>query len=456
MAKKHTTDLTNGPIFMKFIKFAVPLMISSLFQQLYHSADLFVAGNFSRDCATTLGAVGACGSITTLILNMFVGLSAGATVVCANHFGAGNQEKLNRSVRTAIAFAFCGGIFVAILGNFLARPLLMLLETPGEILDRAVSYIRIIFIGKLPALLYNSGAGILRAFGDTKRPMYILTVSGLINLSLNLVFVICFHWDEVGVAVATMISQIVSASVVLSIIFHPENGFGVKLKDIRIFKEEFIGILKVGIPTGLNSTLFSVANVTVTSALNSLGAKAVAGIAACNSVTNIINTIGGSMGTASVSFAAQNYGAGKLKRVDRMLWQAILFADSVYLILALIVTPNPSFFVGIFANDPEIIPYGVEKLLLFAWGVMLNAPQQMFSACQRGMRETVVPTIVSLAFTVLPRLFWILFVFPNLPQKATWIYISFPISWGLASVAQFVSYRKTRKRAEKRVSEGKM
>ncbi len=456
MARKHTMDLTNGPIFLKFIKFAVPLMISSLFQQLYHSADLFVAGNFSRDCATTLGAVGACGSITTLILNMFVGLSAGATVVCGNHYGAGNKDKLNRSVRTALAFAMCAGIFVAVAGNFLSRPLLVLLKTPDEILDHAVAYMRIIFIGKFFALIYNSGAGILRAFGDTKRPMYILTVSGLVNLSLNLVFVICFHWDEVGVAVATVISQIVSSSVVLSIVFNSKNGFDVKLKDIRIFKEEFFSILKVGIPTGLNSTLFSVANVTVTSALNSLGAKAVAGIAACNSVTNIINTVGGSMGTASVTFAAQNYGAGKLKRVDQMLWRGILFAEGFYFVIALIVSSNPSFYVGIFANDPEIIPYGVEKLILFVWGVMLNAPQQMFSACQRGMRETVIPTLVSVAFTVLPRLFWILFVFPHLPQKATWIYISFPISWGLASIAQFFSYRRTRRRAEMRVSEGKM
>lgn len=456
MSKKHTTDLTVGPIFPKFIKFAFPLLITSLLQQMYHSADLFVAGNFSRDCAKTLGAVGACGSISSLILNMFVGLSAGATVVCANHFGAGNGEKLKRSIRTAVAFSFCGGVFVTILGVLLSRPLLTLLGTPKEILDPAVSYMRIIFIGKIPALIYNSGSGILRAFGDTKRPMLIASVSGFINLSLNLVFVILFHWDEVGVAAATVISQAVSAVTVLCIIFRPKSGFGVRFREIRIFKEEFFSILKVGIPTGLNSTLFSVANVTVTSALNTLGADAVAGIAACNSVTNIINTVGSSTGTASVSFAAQNYGAKKLERVDRMQWQAILYADGIYFLVALVITANPSFFVGIFAGDPDIIPYGVEKLLLFAWGVMLNAPQQVFSACQRGMRETVFPTIVSLFFTVIPRLLWILLVFPHLPQRATWIYVSFPISWGLASVAQFFSYRKTRLRAEKRLAEGNL
>ena len=280
-------DLTNGSVAKVFVKFTIPIILSALMQQLYHAADMWVVGNFSQNSEVALGAVGASTHIVTLILNFFVGITTGANIVCANYIGAGNKEGLARAMRTSIASALVGGIFVSVVGCFAARPMLILLDTPEARIDEAVLYLRIVFIGKISALLYNAGAGILRAHGDSQRPMYILTGTGILNVVLNLIFVIFFHLDAAGVAAATAIASTVSAVLVLMILFHPQGEFGLNLLDVRIYLDELKQILRVGLPAGINSILFSISNLTVTSSLNGLGTQSVAGVSAANSIMNI-------------------------------------------------------------------------------------------------------------------------------------------------------------------------
>lgn len=455
MAKKYSMDLTKGPVLKNFILFALPIVASNLMQQLYQAADMLVVGNFSQDSTVALAAVGASANITTLILNLFTGLSLGANVICANCIGSGDRSALRRTMRTSISASVIGGIIVSIFGIVMARPLLIAMNTPALVLDEAVKYMQIIFVGKLPSLIYNAGAGILRAHGDSKRPMFILLVTGLINCVLNLLFVMVFHLDAVGVAIATTVANYLSAFIVFRILMNPEGGYGLEIREIRIYKRELLDIIRIGLPSGINSMMFSAANVIVVSTLNGLGAQAAAGVSAANSILNMLNTLATGYGAAFVAFAAQNYGAKNIRRIDRSLWQGIIFGDSILLLIAMIVSIDPPFFVGFFANDEVIASLGAEKLFVNVWGLLFHMPQNSINSIQRGMKITIVPTIISIGFTTVPRLIWILFFFPLLPQTVTSLYLCYPISWGLATVAQTVSYLFSRKKAIRAFAETK-
>ncbi len=446
MAKTYFRDLTKGPILKQFILFALPIIASNMMQQLYHAADMLVVGNCSQDSTMALAAVGASTNITSTIVSLFVGLSTGVNVICANCIGSKEREGLLRTMQTAIAAFTYGGIIVAVFGVVMARPLLVMMDTPAAVLDEAVKYMQVIFVGKFPALIYNAGAGILRAHGDSKRPMYILLITGLINFILNLVFVIVFRLDAVGVAIATTVANYLSAILVMYVLLKPENGFNLRLRDIRICSKDLLDIVKIGLPSGINSMLFGFSNVVVVSTLNSFGEQAVAGISAANSILNILNTFAGGMGSAFVAFAAQNYGAKNIRRIDTSLWQGILFGDLIYLVIAFVLTAVPEFFVGIFAEDPTVAALGAQKLLTNVWGMLLQLPQNSLNSIQRGIKVTTMPTVISIGFTIVPRVIWIMFVFPHLPRTLISLYLCYPVSWFLATVAQFVSYLLARKK----------
>lgn len=447
MASRHSMDLTTGSVFKKLLLFTLPILASNMIQQLYHAADMLVVGNFSQDSTIALAAVGASSNITSMILQLFVGLSTGANIICANCIGSGNRKELLRTMQTSLAASTIGGIFVSVFGIVMARPFLVMMDTPALVLDDAVKYMQVIFVGKLPSLVFNAGAGILRAYGDSKRPMYILAVTGLVNVVLNVVLVTVFRLDAVGVGIATTVASYLSAFMVLSILFHPEGEFGLHFSEIRVHKEALFDILRVGLPSGINNMLFGFSNVIVVSTLNSFGAQAVAGVSAADSVLTILNTVTSGFGHACAAFAAQNYGAKNIKRIDTSLWQAILFGDLIYFGIALVLTSVPEFFVGIFAEDPTVATSGAQKLLTNAWGMLLQLPQNALNCIQRGMKVATLPMAISIGFTIIPRLLWITFVFPCLPRTLLSLFLCYPVSWFLATVAQIVSYFFARRKA---------
>ena len=305
---KNKMDLTEGSVLKKLLLFAIPIILTNILQQLYHAADMVVVGNFAKDSTTALAAVGSTASITSLCLNLFIGLAVGANVVCARLFGAKKEEELRRAMHTSVLLAALCGVGIGILGVIFSRPLLVMTGSPADVIDHATLYMQIIFMGQPGSLVYNFGAGILRSHGDTKRPMYILMSSGLVNVILNLVLVIGFHLDSAGVAIATVVSYYLSAAAVLWILFSPHGEFRLSFSELRLSKE-LRDVTGVGIPSGLNSMVFSLSNVIIISALNSLGGVVLAGNSAAHNVDATLYQVLVAFYTACISFTGQNCGA---------------------------------------------------------------------------------------------------------------------------------------------------
>lgn len=455
MARGYSMDLTKGSVFKKFLFFSFPLLVTNLLQQFYHSADVIVVGKFAQNSTVALAAVGSTGQITALLLNLFVGLSVGANVVCAQRRGAGDRNGVYRVIGTSLLTSLVSGVFLAVVGFLLSKPLLTLMGSPQSVIEDATVYMQIIFLSKPASLIFNFGAAILRAHGDTKRPMYILTSTGIINVVLNLLFVIVFHLDSAGVALATTIASYVSAALVLFILFRESGEYNVSLSDVKFYKEEFAAIAKVGIPTGINSILFNISNVIVASTLNSLGEISVAAVSAATSLSNIVHTFGSSFTSAAVSFSGQNYGARRLDRIDRLLWQGSLLVLSLLLIANIVVTVFPTFFMGLFTSDVKVIQAGIPKLLLTTWGYMLYVIASMCNSCQRGFGKSIIPTIIDVGCICVVRLIWVLAVFPFLEQTIANLYIAYPISWTCCLIGQSINFYFVRKREWKKLTEEK-
>jgi putative MATE family efflux protein len=444
-------DLTHGPVMKKMIVFAIPILLSALLQQTYHAADMIVVGNFAKDSTASLAAVGAVGSINALFLNLFLGLSVGANVICANLYGAGKKNQLRTAMHTSVAVGVISGLLLAVLGIVFSRSMLVLIDCPQTVIDEATTYLRILFIGQPASLLYNFGSGILRAHGDTKRPMYILTVTGLINVLLNLVFVIVFHLDSAGVALATTVANYLSAAVILTILLHPAGEYRLSLKELSLEKREVVRIAKIGIPCSLNGIVFSLANLLVTSAYNTLGAVALASNSAAGNMDVILHQILASFSAACVSFAGQNYGAKNLKRIDKLLWQSVLISVCAVMLVNAFTFTFPEFFMRIFTKDPDVIALGTTRIFVFGGGYVLFSLADMAIGCLRGMGKTLAPTILNATFVCLPRMIWVALIFPLHPTY-NFLLICYPLSWALSSTAQFICYLYYRRKEGKLLS----
>jgi len=449
MAPGKSMDLTRGSVFKKLVVFAFPILISNLLQQLYHAADVVVVGNFAKNSTVSLAAVGSTGSITTLLLNLFLGLSMGANVICANLFGARKKEELRRAMETALIVAAFSGLLVGAAGFFFARPLLGLMGSPDSVIDEATRYMQIIFLGQPASLVYNFGAGILRAHGDTKRPMYILSVAGIFNVVLNLVFVIVFHLDAAGVAIATIIAHYLSAIAVLILLFSPHGDFRLSLTRLRFDRKLFGKILRIGIPGGINGMVFSLSNVVIVSAVNSLGDVVVAGNSAAASVDSVVFQILSAIYSACISFAGQNFGAKSFKRIDRLLWQSILLTEGILAVICLFIGWNPAFFIGLFTKEAAVIRVGIPRLLTVVRGYLIYAVSEMCIGCLRGMGKSMVPTVLNLVSICVPRMIWTLLVFPHHANFA-FLMLCYPISWVFSSVSQLICYLVCRRREEQK------
>lgn len=437
MASRHTMDLTTGSVAKKLLIFALPILVSNQLQHLYSAADNIVVGQFAGKLA--LAAVGSTGSATVLILNLLNGLSVGANVVCANLRGAKKQKELSQCMHTAILLAALGGIFFSALGVTVARPLLKMMKSPDTVIDQATLYMRIYCLGIPASMLYNFGAGILRAHGDTRRPMIILTVSGVINVCLNLVFVILFRMSVAGVAIATVTSQLISAVSVLTILFSPKGEFKMRFRELRFHRQELCSLVTVGVPCGLNGLVFSVSNVTVQSTVNSFGDTAMAGSAAAGSINDFIYLVLSGFYTACVSFSGQCFGAHKFRRIDQLLLRSILMCAGVVSLMATAVTVFPRQVLSLYNKDAEVLTAAIPKLLIIAWSYIIYTLSELTLGCLRGMGKSGIPTLLNACFICVPRLLWIWFIVPLHPSMGL-LYICYPVSYVFNSAALGIYY----------------
>ncbi len=437
-------DLTQGSVFKKLFAFAFPLWLATLVQQIYHAADVIVVGKFAENSTTALAAVGSTGSVTNMILNIFLGLSVGAGVCCANFYGAKNYRGLRKVMTTALISSVVGGVLVCVLGLLVSRPLLVLMGSPEDVIDQANLYMRIIFLGKPAVLVYNTCSAIMRAHGEAKRPMYILTVTGLVNVALNLVLVICFHMDVDGVAIATIVSQWLSAAVSVYLLFHPMGEYRLKLSEFEFDKKEFAKIVRIGGPAGLNGMVFNLSNTVVISAVNAMGSVVVAAVSAATSVSTLVYTIPSAFSSACVSFAGQNYGARKFKRVDQCLWNGILIVEVMFFAANVFLTLFPELFLGLYTDNREVITTAIPKLYITGWGYMIYTVSEMANGCQRGFGKSMGPTVLNILCICGVRVAWVMFVFPFMEQNLISLYVVFPISWMCSAIAQLISYYRSR------------
>ena len=443
MNKRHSMDFTTGSVSRKLILFALPILASNILQHLYNAADRAVVGQFAGK--TALAAVGSTGSATTMLLNIFIGLAVGANIVNSNLLGAKKTTELRRSMHTSILLAVICGVFVMGLGVLICEPLLRLMSCPDNVIDLATLYMRIYFCGVPASLIYNFGAGILRTHGDSKRPMRILAVSGIINVTLNLVFVIVFHMSVSGVALATIISQYVSAIRVMLILFDKKGEYQLSVKELQLHKKEVFAVIRVGLPCGLNGIVYSLSNVVIQSTVNTFGDTLIAGNVAADGITAFIYQVIAASYSASVSFAGQCYGAGKIKRINHLFGTAVLLCSSVLVALCTVITIFPRPLLSIFNSDPSVIEMGIPKLLIVGWGYVLYGISEIVLACLRGMRKTAVPTAMNVFCVCVIRVLWVLFIFP-LNSTTTLLYLCYPVSYILSTSALGIYYIITYKK----------
>ncbi len=440
-------DMTNGPLLGKIVRFAIPLAISGILQLLFNAADIIVVGRFSGSQA--LAAVGSTSALINLIVNLFIGLSVGTNVLVAQSYGAGNQKDLQDTVHTSVLSSLIFGCIVLVVGISLSAPMLELMGTPEEVLDQACLYMRIYFIGMPASMLYNFGAAILRAVGDTQRPLYFLFIAGVVNVVLNLFFVIGFHLDVAGVAIATVISQCISAGLVLLCLVKSHAPYQVNLRHLRIKKDKLLGMVKIGLPAGIQGCSFSISNVLIQSSINSFGAVAMAGNTAASNIEGFVSTAMDAFSQAALSFTGQNVGAGKLKRVNRILPLCVALVTGTGLVLgigAYLLGPQ---LLGIYSTEAEVIAFGMKRMSICCVLQFFGGLMGVMVGMLRGMGYSFVPMAITIGFVCGFRVIWILTVFALLPTLEV-IYISYPITWGLAALCDVLCFFFVRKHLAKK------
>ena len=428
--KKNKIDMTRGPLFSKMVIFTIPLMLTNLMQLLFHSADLIVIGQFAQSEA--LAAVGASGGLTALVLNIFFGLATGINVLVARYTGANDPERVSKNVHTAAAIAFYWGIAMAIIGIIISRPMLKLMATPENILDKATLYMWIYCAGIPFIIFYNFGSAILRATGDTKRPMIFMLIAGVINVLLNLFFVLVFKWDVAGVAFATQISNGVSAYLVYKVLIQSDEAIRLVIKKVKIHKESLIETLKIGLPAAIQGACFSISNITIQSSINSFGWQAIAGNTAATSIEGLIYVTCAAWFYTAISFTGQNHGAKQYKRITKSIFYCLFSTMAAGLILGMSFLIFGKELLGIYNPDPEIISWGMLRLKIIAPTYFLCGIMETISGSLRGLGHSVKPMLITIFGVCVFRIFWVLCIFPFNRTIST-LAVSYPVSWSLVS-----------------------
>lgn len=439
----YEIDMVNGPLFGKILQFSIPLMLSGILQLLFNAADIIVVGQFTGSQA--MAAVGSTGSLNNLIINIFIGLSTGSSVLMAMYYGAKDKDNIEDLVHTSILLAAVSGVILVVIGVILAAPLLTLMGTPDDVLPLAVLYMRIVFCGMPALMIYDFGAGILRAVGDTKRPLMFLFASGVINVVLNLFFVIALGMGVAGVALATIISQYMSAFLVLRCLIHTDSVYKLWISRLHISRNKFVQIIRIGLPAGVSGAVFSISNVLIQSSVNSFGSVTMAGNAAAQNIEGFIYTAMNSLYQASINFTSQNVGAGKTKRIVSVLFCCLGTVTAVGLGLGVLATLFGENLLGIYSSDPYVISYGLIRLKLICITYFLCGLMDVACGSIRGLGYSITPTVVSLLGACAFRVLWIYTVF-RADHSLFTLYVSYPVSWiitFLAHMACFaVFYRK--------------
>ncbi len=436
--KKHEMDMTEGPLFKKILIFSLPLIFTGLLQCLYNAADLIVVGHFRGHIA--LAAVGSTGALNNLIVGLFMGISVGAGVCVAQYIGAKEHEKVSRVVQTSVLSSLIMGVAVGALGFALSKYLLTLMDTPENVIEYSTLYIRIIFLGVPGVLLYNFCAAILRAAGDTKHPMIFLTISGIVNVGLNVIMVTVFGMGVEGVAIATIVSQYLSATLAVIYMCRIDSSIRIKPRELRIHKDHFFRMMKIGVPSGIQGSLFSLSNVLFQSAINGFGDVIMAGNSAAGNIESFTWIVMNAIHHTAVSFTAQNVGAKKYDRLGAVLRNCLFVVTAVWAVSAGLILLFGHQLVGLYAgNDEVVIQSGLNRMWVVISTHVICGYMDVICGALRGMGRSFTSMMLTLIFNCGVRVLWLYTVFPMFGTPLS-IYVAYPVSWGLSAVANLVAF----------------
>lgn len=445
-SRNRNIDMCSGPLLNKILIFSLPIMAMYILQLMFNTADMVVVGRFSGSKA--LAAVGATGSLINLIITLFMGLSVGTTVVVAQDFGADRPDAVSRSVHTSIAVSIMGGLIVMILGIVLCKPLLVIMGTPKNIIDLSVLYMKIYFISTPANMVYNFAAAILRAAGDSKRPMYYLLITGTIHVIFNLFFVIVLHMSVAGVASATVISEYLSVLLIMLCLSRCDGGIRFVPSKMHIDRNKLKDIVKIGLPAGMQGLLFSISNVLIQSAINSFGSNMVAASAAAGNVENYIGTTMNAYYNAALSFTGQNMGAKKYDRIDTIakVCTVLVFVTWIVLGGATVLFGRP--LLGIFTSDSEVIKLGMLRLNVMMAAFFTCGIMNVYPGLTRAMGYSISPMISTLVGACLMRIVWLATIFTWYPTEII-LFACYPVTWALAGLGQVGIFFYARRRIRK-------
>lgn len=451
--KKYEMDMCSGSILKKMLMFTLPLMLSSILQLLFNAADIVVVGRFAGD--NSLAAVGSTTALINLLTNLFVGLSIGANVTAARNYGGKREDALSRTVHTSITISIISGVVLTVIGVVGTKEMLRLMSTPDEIIDLAADYLRIYFAGITATTIYNFGSALLRAIGDTKRPLYYLLAAGAVNVVLNLLFVIVFKMDVSGVALATIISESLSAFLVIRCLMRETGAIKLELKKLRVHKAELISIIRIGLPAGFQGIVFALSNVVIQSSVNLFGNIVVAGNSAAANIEGFVYMAMNSFYQATLSFMSQNFGAGEYKRLNKILACGELCVVVVGLVLGNAAVLFGNQLLSIYSDSPEVIAAGMVRLHYISKVYFLCGIMDVLVGALRGIGYSVLPMVVSLLGACGLRLLWIATVF-RIPQfhKVEVVYLSYAITWIITAGVHFLCYVIVRKKVTKKYEQG--
>lgn len=436
-------DMLHGPLGRKILLFALPLAASSVLQQLFNAVDVAVVGRFASSEA--LAAVGSNSPVINLLINIFVGISMGANVVIANHIGQNNQEGVRRAVATSALVAVVSGLGLMLLGLCVARPILELMGTPADVIDLATLYLRIYFCGMPFIMVFNFGASILRSVGDTRRPLYCLIVSGVINAVLNLVLVVGFGMSVDGVAIATVVANVVNAALVVRMLLRETGSLRLEPRRMRVYWPEFRKMLQIGVPTGVQGMVFSLSNVVIQSTVNGFGSAAMGGSAASLTYEQFCYFVMASFCGAAVTFVGQNYGAGQKERCKRVFRLCMLMAVVSTFACNLVITLFDEFFVGLFSTDPAVYAFATQRIHLVVITQAIACSYEVGGSTLRGMGHSATPAIMTIFGTCLLRLAWVFWVFPLFPTYVGLMTV-YPVSWAVTGLLVLTAFWRVSRR----------
>lgn len=450
--KKQKLDMLNGSIWNKLPVFALPIAATGILEQLFNASDIAIVGNFAQtDKTAAVAAVGANSPIIGLILNLFIGIALGANVVIANAVGRDDKQTVQKAVHTSMVVSVIGGVLVAIIGELIAEPLLTVLNVPDDVLELALLYLRIYFLGMPVILLYNFEAAIFRSIGETKMPLIALTLSGILNVLLNLFFVIVLKMSVNGVATATVLANVVSAGILYIKLVKSDKYIKVEFKKLRIDGKVFAKIMQIGLPAGIQSAVFAVANIVIQGAINSLGTVVIAASSAAFNIEIIAYNVMNSFSQACTTFVGQNFGANKIDRCKKTLFLCLIEDAIASGTAILIVLITGKFLLSIFNNNPEVIEIGYSRLVIIFIAYIFSMLYEVMSGYLRGFGFSLVPAILTTVGVCVLRIIWINTVFPANRTFVT-IMTAYPVSLATTALLIFIAliiYRPSKRFANK-------